>query len=265
MPRSLLLALLALGCASRLTAADKPVPTTEAAAKMTAPEGFRVTLFAGEPDIVQPIAFTFDTSGRMWVVECLSYPIWSKDGTGHDRVVILEDTDGDGRFDKKSVFLDTGSNLSGIELGFGGVWLCSSPNLLFIPVKDDKPSGQPVVWLDGWNVKDTKHNVFNSLGWGPDGWLYGCNGIQAKAWVGKPGTPQKDRTYLDGGVWRYHPTRKVFEAVAHGTTNPWGLDWDDYGEMFITNCVIDHLWHVVPGRHYPRMYGQAANPSTYDL
>jgi putative membrane-bound dehydrogenase-like protein len=249
------------------TPADKPVPTAEAAAKMTVPDGFRVTLFAGEPDVVQPIAMTFDDRGRLWVVECLSYPRWRDDGKGNDRVVIFEDTDGDGHFDKKTVFLDNGSNLSGIELGFGGVWLCSLPNLIFIPVKpgEDKPAGPPEVLLDGWNLKDTKHNVFNSLGWGPDGWLYGCNGIQARSRVGKPGTPDRDRVYLDCGVWRYHPTRKVFEAVAHGTTNPFGLDWDEYGEMFITNCVIDHLWHVVPGGHYKRMYGQDANPYVFDL
>src|SRR5579859_7396392 len=83
------------------SAAAGPVPTRDAAARMTAPEGFRVTLFAGEPDVVQPIAFTFDDRGRMWVVECLSYPKWRADGKGTDRVVILEDTDGDGRFDKK--------------------------------------------------------------------------------------------------------------------------------------------------------------------
>jgi putative membrane-bound dehydrogenase-like protein len=259
------LVILAIVCDSRLNASDKPIPPNEAPAKMTLPEGFRVTLFAGEPDIVQPIAFTFDDRGRMWVVECLSYPNWSKDGTGKDRVVILEDTDGDGRFDKKTVFLDNGSNLSGIEFGFGGVWLCSSPNLLFIPVKDDKPAGAPQVVLDGWNVRDTKHNVFNSLAWGPDGWLYGCNGIQAKAWVGAPGTPQKDRTYMDCGVWRYQPTAKKFEVFASGTTNPWGLDWDDYGQLFITNCVIDHLWHVVPGGHYQRMYGEDANPYVFGL
>ena len=247
------------------SAAAGPVPPKDAPARMTVPEGFRVTLFAGEPDVVQPIAFTFDDRGRMWVVECLSYPKWRADGKGNDRVVILEDADGDGRFDKKTVFLDTGSNLSGIELGFGGIYLCSTPNLLFIPVKDDKPAGPPEVLLDGWNLKEAKHNVFNGLGWGPDGWLYGCNGIQTKSWVGKPGTPQKDRTYLDCGVWRYHPTRKVFEVVASGTTNPWGLDWDDYGEMFITNCVIDHLWHVVPGGHYQRMYGQDANPYAFGL
>src|SRR5947208_11860602 len=116
--------------------ADKPIPAKDAAKAMTVPKGFNVTLFAGEPDIVQPIAMTFDTRGRLWVVECLSYPKWRNDGKGNDRVVILEDTDGDGTFDKKTVFLDNGVNLSGIEVGFGGVWLCSSPNLVFVPDRD---------------------------------------------------------------------------------------------------------------------------------
>jgi putative membrane-bound dehydrogenase-like protein len=246
-------------------AGDKPVPVKDAAAKMTVPDGFKVTLFAGEPDIVQPIAFAFDDRGRMWVVECLSYPKWSKDGTGKDRVVILEDTDGDGVHDKKTVFMDNGSNLSGIEIGFGGVWLCSSPNLLFVPILEGDKPGKPEVKLDGWNMIDTKHNIFNSLVWGPDGYLYGCNGIQAKAWVGAPGTPKEKRTYLDCGVWKYHPTRKTFEAVAHGTTNPFGLDFDEHGELFVTNCVIDHLFHFVPGGHYERMYGQDPNPHAYGL
>ncbi len=249
----------------QLQAADKPVPTSEAAAKMKVPPGFHVTLFAGEPDIVQPIAFTFDDRGRMWVVECLSYPKWSRDGKGHDRVVILEDTDGDGKHDKKTVVIDNGVNLSGIEFGFGGVWLCSSPNLIFVPIADDKPSGPPVIHLDGWNMTDTKHTVFNSLIWGPDGYLYGTNGIQAKAFIGAPGTPKEKRPYMDCGVWRYHPTKKNFEVVATGTTNPWGLDFDEHGEMFITNCVIDHLFHVVPGGRYERMYGQDSNPYAFGL
>ncbi|VTR97526.1 membrane-bound dehydrogenase domain protein : Putative membrane-bound dehydrogenase OS=Singulisphaera acidiphila (strain ATCC BAA-1392 / DSM 18658 / VKM B-2454 / MOB10) GN=Sinac_5736 PE=4 SV=1: Cytochrom_C [Gemmata massiliana] len=266
--RTVLLALLLLTAPARAAdpqPADKPIPTRDAAKAMTVPDGFKVTLFAGEPDVVQPIAFTFDDRGRMWVVECLSYPIWSKDGKGKDRVVILEDTDGDGVHDKKTVFLDNGSNLSGIELGFGGVWLCSSPNLLFVPILEGDKPGKPEVKLDGWNMIDTKHNIFNSLVWGPDGWLYGCNGIQAKAWVGAPGTPKDKRTYIDCGVWRYHPTEKRFEAFAHGTTNPFGLDFNDHGELFITNCVIDHLFHFAPGAHYERMYGQDANPHTYGL
>jgi putative membrane-bound dehydrogenase-like protein len=143
------------------------------------------------------------------------------------------------------------------------------PNLVFIPCdfNADKPTpkDKPEIVLDGWNIKDTKHNIFNSLIWGPDGWLYGCNGIQSKSFVAKPGTPMTDRTEFNCGVWRYHPTRKIFEPFAHGTTNPFGLDFDEYGEAFITNCVIKHLFHVIPGGHFDRMYGQDVNPHVYKL
>jgi putative membrane-bound dehydrogenase-like protein len=231
---------------------------------MTLPPGFRATLFAGEPDVVQPIAFTFDDRGRLWVVECLSYPDWSHDGKGADRVVVFDDPDGTGHFKTRKVFCDKAVNVSGIEVGFGGVWLCSTPNLVFIPDRDgdDVPDGPPEVILDGWSL-EAKHNVFNDLTWGPDGWLYGCNGIMATSHVGRPGTPPGERVPFNCGVWRYHPTRKVFEVVAHGTTNPWGLDFDDFGQGFITNCVIKHLFHVIPGAHYERMYGQDFNPHLY--
>jgi putative membrane-bound dehydrogenase-like protein len=264
MNRAPLLLLVAAASLSNLPAKDAPRKPQDAPRHMTLPKGFTATLFAGEPDIVQPMAFTFDDRGRLWVVENHSYPGWK--GEKKDRVLIFEDTDGDGRFDKCKVFLDNGSNLSGIAVGFGGVWLCSTPNLLFVPDadRDDVPDGPPVVMLDGWDLK-AQHNVFNSLTWGPDGWLYGCNGIMSNSKVGKPNTPDQQRTRINCGVWRYHPVKEVFEAVAHGTTNPWGLDFDDFGQMFITNCVIKHLFHVVPGARFVRMYGQDFNPHSYAL
>jgi putative membrane-bound dehydrogenase-like protein len=210
---------------------------------------------------------TLDDRGRLWVVESHSYPNWiTNDRPGHDRILILEDTQGKGRYDSCKVFLDQGTNLSGIALGFGGVWLCATPRLLFIPVRpgEDRPSGPAVTVLDGWDT-GAKHNVFNTLLWGPDGWLYGCHGILATAYVGKPGTPREQRVPFNCGVWRYHPVKERFEVVAWGTTNPWGLDWDDKGEIFITNCVIKHLFHFVPGGHYQRMYGQDLNPHCYEL
>ena len=245
-------------------AQDAPLPARVAAMKMTLPPGFKATLFAGEPDIVQPIAFCFDDRGRVWVAECLSYPNWTADPKqGKDRITIYEDTDGDGVHDKRTVFAKNIQNISGIQYGFGGVWVCATPNLLFIPIKGDKPGPVEIV-LDGWDLK-ARHNVFNSPTWGPDGWLYGCSGILNDSKVGPPGTPDKDRVRINCGVWRYHPTKKKFEAVAHGTTNPWGLDFDEHGEMFITNCVIDHLWHIVPGGHYQRMFGNDLNPHVYKL
>ena len=110
-----------------LTLAEGPVPAAEATRHFTLPEGFVATLFAGEPDVVQPIAFTVDDRGRLWVVENHSYPGWKSEAK--DRVLILKDADGDGRFDRRTVFWAQGSNLSGIEWGHGGVWLCSTTNL----------------------------------------------------------------------------------------------------------------------------------------
>ncbi len=253
--------------ATTASSQDRPLPPQDAPKRMTLPEGFAATLFAGEPDVVQPIAMTFDDRGRLWVVECLSSPEWTDKPEGNDRVILFEDTDGDGKFDKRQVIFDKGANLTGIELGFGGIWLCSIPNLLFIPCdfNADAPKiGKPEAALDGWSLK-CRHNVFNGLAWGPDGWLYGCNGIIDLSKVGKPGTLENERIPMNCGVWRYHPTRKVFEPFAHGTTNPFGLDFDENGECFMTNCVIGHLWHVIPGAHFERMYGQDLNPHTYQL
>jgi putative membrane-bound dehydrogenase-like protein len=243
---------------------NRPMNAREVAATMELPPGFRATCFASEPDVVEPIAFTIDTRGRLWVVESMAYPNWQKSGPGKDRVVILEDTDGDGVHDKRTVFLDNGRNLTGIELGFGGVWLLSAPEMLFIPIKDgeDKPAGPAKVLLDGWNT-EIKHNIVSNLTWGMDGWLYGCHGITLKSKVGKPGTPDDQRKVFDCCIWRYHPTLHHFEVVCWGGTNPWGLDYDQYGTWFMTNCVIDHVFQVVPNAHYIRMFGSDPNPWIY--
>lgn len=266
-PRTLtVIAGMAVGTIRAEEPQPRPLPLTESAQKMTLPEGYKATLFAGEPDVHQPIAFTIDPKGRLWVVECYSYPIWLNGPQKKDRVIILEDTDGDGRADQRKVFYEGGTSLAGIALGFGGVWLSATPNLLFIPDAngDDTPDGPPVVKLDGWDEK-AQHNMFNALNWAPDGWLWGCNGILSNSRVGKPGTPDEKRVGINCGVWRYHPTREVVEVVAHGTTNPWGLDFDERGEAFITNCVIPHLFHAVPGSRFQRMFGQDFNPFSYEL
>jgi putative membrane-bound dehydrogenase-like protein len=243
-------------------------PTPQAELRLIkAPPGFQVSLVAGEPDVRQPISMCFDDRGRLWVAECYTYAGTAWDEKHRDRILIFEDAKGNGRFDKRTVFWDKGRNLTSITIGFGGVWALCAPNLLFIPDKngDGVPDGQPQVVLDGWALRGVGHNIVNGLTWGPDGWLYGRHGILATSSVGPPGTPEAQRIRINTGIWRYHPTRKVFEAVAHGTTNPWGLDYDDHGQVFFTNNVNGHLWHVIPGAHYKRMYGEDLNPHVYDL
>jgi putative membrane-bound dehydrogenase-like protein len=240
------------------------LPPDKAAEAMTVPPGFTVKLFAGEPDVVQPIAFCIDDRGRLWVVEGLTYPVRAPEGKGKDRILIFEDTKGTGHFDKRTVFMEGLNLVSGIEVGFGGVWVGAAPYLLFIPMKDgeDKPAGAPKILLDGWGYQDT-HETLNTFTWGPDGWLYGCHGVFTHSKVGKPGTPDKDRVPINAGVWRYHPTRHEFEVFAHGTSNPWGLDFDQHGQMFIEACVIPHNWHIIQGGRYQRQAGQHFNPHTY--
>lgn len=250
-------------------AKDELTSPEESLAKWKVPPGFQISLFAAEPEVRQPIAIATDERGRLWVAENYTY---AESAVGfeqklRDRIIILEDTDGDGRSDRRKVFWDQGDKLTSIEIGQGGVWALCAPKLLFIPDanRDDVPDGEPEVVLDGWNDDAVRHNIVNGLRWGPDGWLYGRHGILATSKVGPPGASAGERVAINCGVWRYHPRRRVFEAVAHGTTNPWGFDFDEHGQMFFINTVIGHLWHVVPGAHYQRMYGVDLNPRSYGL
>ena len=215
----------------------------------------------------QPIALATDSRGRLWVAENYSYAERERnfDNRFRDRIIILEDEDLDGSFDKRTVFWDKGRRLTSVEIGYGGVWVLDAPNLLFIPDRDgdDKPDGEPVVMLDGWNDSRVRHNIVNGLRWGPDGWLYGRHGILATSSVGPPGASPDQRTKINCGIWRFHPTRRTFEVVCYGGTNAWGMDWDSNGEPFYINTVIGHLWHIIPGAYYRRMYGEHFNPNVY--
>lgn len=237
----------------------------DAAAAMTVPDGFRVKLAAGEPMVHQPIAMTFDHRGRLWIAEAYEYPVRASEGEGKDKIIILEDTDQDGTFDQRKIFADNLNLISGLEVGFGGVWVGAAPYFMFIPDRDgdDRPDSDPQILLDGFDYRDT-HETLNAFNWGPDGWLYGCHGVFNYSNVGKPGCDDADRLPLTCAVWRYHPTRHEFEAFARGTSNPWGVDFNDYGHAFLTACVIPHMYHMIQGGRYQRQGGQHVNPHTYD-
>ncbi len=252
----------------------------EAAAKATLPPGFKMHVFAAEPDVQQPIAFCIDDRGRLWVAEGFTYPRRKGNpprderpaGTdrsrpspeqlqdifaGRDRILVFEDTDGDHRFDRRTVFAENLNLVSGIEVGFGGVWVGAPPYLMFLPMEEgDRPkrAGEPKLLLDGWGWGDT-HETLNTFTWGPDGWLYGCQGVFTYSNVGRPGAPESERQWVDACVWRYHPVRHVFEVFSEGGSNPWGVDFDAYGQCWIEMCVIPHLFHMIQGGHIERQDG----------
>lgn len=247
---------------------DAPFLTpSEAVAKMKVPETFKIDVFASEPDIGEPIAFTFDDRGRIWVVENYNY-IDRRNHRNEEpltRIQILEDTNSDGVFDKKVIFTDSLTFSSGIAVGFGGVFVGTPPHLLFIPDKDgdDTPDAEPEILLDGWGIQD-RHETLNSFIWGPDGWLYGCHGVFTSSMVGRPGATDEERLFIDAGIWRYHPVKDRFEVFARGLSNPWGFDFNDVGQSFATCCVIPHLFHVVQGGYYHKQSKPHVNPYVYD-
>jgi len=237
----------------------------EAARAMSAPPGFSVKLLAAEPDVRQPIAMCFDDRGRLWVAEAYAYPKRVAPEDAADRILIFEDTDGDHVLDSRKVFKEKLNLVSGLAVGFGGVWVGAAPELLFIPDADgdDVPDGEPEVLLDGWGWEDT-HETLNAFIWGPDGWLYGCHGVFTHSSVGRPGAPDAERKRINAGIWRYHPVRRQFEVFSEGTSNPWGVDFNDLGHAFQTACVIPHLYHVIQGARYERQAGQHFNAWTFD-
>ena len=247
----------------RPVATTTALPAAEAAKKMTLPPGVSAQVVAAEPDVVQPVAYTIDDRGRLWVVENTNYP--NCPGKPVDKVLVFEDTNGDGKADKRTVFYDKATFTTGIAVGFGGVWLGAPPSLLFIPDKDGDavPDGEPQIVLDGWGNEDT-HETINDFIWGPDGWLYGTQGIFTNSKVGRPGAPDSERVPINAGVWRYHPVKKKFELYCEGASNQWGIDWNDHGQAFFAACVIPHMWQAIQGARYQRQAGSHFNKYTYE-
>jgi putative membrane-bound dehydrogenase-like protein len=241
--------------------APAPLSAEKAAKTSVLPDGFTMRVFAAEPDVAQPISFTIDAKGRLWVAEATNYGEWKP--TGKDRVVILEERDGKL---KRTLFYEGFNYVTGVEVGFGGVYVMSPPCLYFVPDRDgdDRPDGPPEVLFDGFGYKESRHNLANGFTWGPDGWLYGGHGRTSPSDVGRPGTPAENRVHCDGGVYRIHPTRLVFENFADGTTNPWGVDFDDCGACFVSNCVNPHLFHMLQGGHYEPWRNRPSSLHAYE-
>ncbi len=287
--RSLLSLFALIGSASFASSAEGLSPE-EAVKQFKLPDGFSVRAVATEPMIRQPVSMSFDSRGRMWVLQYLQYPhyagikpvkqdqflrtIYDKvpeppphGPKGADKLTICYDPDENGVFCKSKDFV-TGLNIaSGFCLGNGGVYVVQPPYLLFYPDKneDDIPDGNPEVLLSGFGIEDS-HSLATSLQWGPDGWLYGAAGSTSTCKIKNPANP-KEVVEFQQGIWRYHPKTKRFELFSEGGGNTYGLDFDKNGQAIAgTNWGGFACLHQMQGAYYVKgfsKHGPLHNPYTY--
>lgn len=264
------------------------VPSSEALKTFTVPDDLKLELVLAEPHVKQPLHMTWDERGRLWVVQYLQYPypaglkMVSKDvfwravydkvpppppqgEPGLDKITIHEDTDGDGKLDKHSTFLDGLNIATSLALDHDGVWVMNPPYLLYYADKnhDDIPDGDPEVHLQGFGLEDT-HSVANSLRWGPDGWLYGCQGSTTSSAVMRPSLDKLPVHSMGQLIWRYHPATRRFEIYSEGGGNSFGCEIDVEGRVFSGHNGGDTRgFHYVQGGYYQKgfnKHGPLSNP-----
>ena len=199
-------------------------------------DGYEVSLFASEQDfpIGNPVALAFDSRGRLWVATMPSYPQRLPDEEPDDKIVILEDRDGDGRADHHTVFASGLHVPTGFELGEGGVYVAQQPNVMFIEDTDgDDVADRYEVILHGFGTEDSHHSI-SAFTWGPGGALYFQEGTFHHSQVETPYGPVR---LVDAGVFRYKPRRFHLEVfVSYPFANPWGHVFDRWGQNFIADA-----------------------------
>ena len=292
--QSLLVAAVLVQAASSLaaTGTDQAAkPPAEALAALKTPDDLVVEQVLAEPEVRQPLFIDFDERGRLWVVEYLQYPfpagikILSEDKflratydkvpppppnhfRGLDKITIHEDADGDGKFDKHKTFLDGLNIVTSFARGRGGVWVLNPPYLLFYPDRDgdDVPDGDPEVHLQGFGLEDT-HSCANNLRWGPDGWLYACQGSTVSGDILRPGLDKKPVHSMGQLIWRYHPEQRRYEIFAEGGGNAFGLEIDSVGRVYSGHNGGDTRgFHYVQGGYFQKgfsKHGPLSNPYTF--
>lgn len=209
----------------------------EAQQKFTLPEGYEINLFASEqdfPDLQKPVAFTFDAKGRLWVGTIPSYPQYLPGSPPNDKILIFEDTNGDGRADKQTVFADKLYLPSALEFYGGGLIVSQQPNVMFLKDTngDDKADVRELI-LHGLDSADSHHAV-HAFVLDPGGALYFNEGTFHHSQIETPWGPER---CANAGVFRYEPrTGKLDVFVSYGFANPWGQIFDSWGQNFVADA-----------------------------
>lgn len=219
----------------------------EAIGRMTPGPGLEVTLFADEsrfPELAKPVQMSFDTRGRLWVAVWPSYPNAKPDEPARDKLIVLEDVDGDGRADTCKPFVSNLHNPTGFEFWNGGVFVATAPHLQFLRDTDgDGIADQRENALEGLGSGDT-HHASNSFVLGPDGGLYFQEGIFHRTQVETVHGVVRQK---DGCVWRYEPRTRRFERYApYGFLNPHGHVFDRWGQDFVTDGTGNENFYALP-------------------
>jgi putative heme-binding domain-containing protein len=225
-----------------------PDPELERASFQVA-EGFEVNLYAADPVLAKPIQMNFDPQGRLWVVSSEVYPQIVPGQVANDKVLVLEDRDGDGRADRTTVFADGLLIPTGIEPGDGGAYVANSTELLHFTDSDhDGKADRRRTMLSGFGTEDT-HHLIHTLRWGYDGQLYFNQSVYIHSHVE---TPHGVRRLGGGGVWEFRPETMELEVFIRGLWNAWGHHFDRFGQSFVTDGAgFEGINYALPGASYP--------------
>lgn len=212
------------------------------------PEGFEVTLFAGDPALAKPIQMNFDTAGRLWIATSEVYPHIEPGKPARDKIIVLEDTDQDGVADRNTVFADGLLIPTGVMPGDGGAYVANSTELLHFKDTDgDLKADSKTILLSGFGTEDT-HHILHTLRWGPEGHLYFNQSIYIHSHIE---TPWGVRRLNAGGIWQFRPETRELGVFMRGLVNSWGHVVDRYGQSFATDGAGgEGINYVIPGGYY---------------
>jgi mono/diheme cytochrome c family protein/glucose/arabinose dehydrogenase len=230
--------------------------------KLTVPEGYKIELFASEvefPDLANPVQMSFDNKGRLWVATVPSYPHYRPgDAKPNDKLIILEDTNNDGKADKQIIFADGLHLIMGFEIAPEGVYISQGTNLkILIDSNGDDKADKIETLLSGFDDHDT-HHVISAFAADPSGAIYMAEGVFLHTNVETSYGPVRA---TNGGFYRFNPARSHLERTAQlSIPNPWGIAFDDWGQNFFAETSGPDVRWMMPGSVLPR-YGEATHKS----
>ncbi len=234
----------------------------EAVNSLKVPPGYKVELFASETEfnfLAKPVQLSFDNKGRLWVAVMPSYPQYKVgDAKPNDKIIILEDTNQDGKADKQTVFADGLHLPLGFEIAAEGVYVAQGPNLILLTDTDgDDKADKKEILLSGFDDHDSHHSS-HAFTTDPSGAIYSGEGVFLRTNVETSYGP----VYAtNGGFYRYDPIRRKLERTAQmAIPNPWGITFDDWGQPFFAETSSPDFRWMLPGTILPR-YGQATHKS----